>query len=90
MRCIKLFFKKVLIIFKKKLKNKKKKVVMRLISIHVTVKRMSILKSKCDNLHNVQLFFAFKNCRTSIRIFLQTGIMVDGAKFNSHDSVGHF
>ena len=28
--------------------------------------------------------------QTSIRIFLPTRIMVDGAKFNSHDSGSHF
>ena len=31
-----------------------------------------------------------RTAQTSLRIFLQTSIMVDGAKFNSHDSGGHF
>ena len=50
-------------------------------------------KPKCHNLHNVQLIFVSVQ-RTaqliSFRIFLQTRKMVDGAKFNSHDSGGHF
>ena len=49
-------------------------------------------KPKCHNLHNVKLIFASvkKTAQTSIRIFLQTKIMMDGAKFNSHNSGGHF
>ena len=49
-------------------------------------------KPKCHNLHNVQLFFVSvqRTAQTSFRIFLQTRIMVDGAKFNSHDSGSHF
>ena len=31
-----------------------------------------------------------RTAQTSFRIFLQARIMVDGAKFNSHDSGGHF
>ena len=31
-----------------------------------------------------------RTAQTSFRIFLQTRIMVDGAKFYSHDSGGHF
>ena len=39
-------------------------------------------KSKCHNLHNVQLFFVSvqRTAQTSFRIFLQTRIMVEGAK----------
>ena len=49
-------------------------------------------KPKCNNLHNVQLHFVSvqRTAQTSFRIFLQSRIMVDGAKFNSHDSGGHF
>ena len=49
-------------------------------------------KPKCHNLHNVQLIFVSvqRTAQTSFRIFLQTRKMVDGAKFNSHDSGGHF
>ena len=49
-------------------------------------------KPKCHNLHNVQLILVSVQitAQTSIRIFLQTRIMVDGAKFNSHDSGSHF
>ena len=49
-------------------------------------------KPKCHDLHNVQLIFVSlqRTAQTRSRIFLQTGIMVDGAKFNSHDSGGHF
>ena len=41
---------------------------------------------------NVQLIFVFvqRTAQTSFRIFLQPRIMVTGAKFNSHDSGGHF
>ena len=41
---------------------------------------------------NVQLIFVYiqRTTQTSFRIFLQTRIIVDGAKFNSHDSGGHF
>ena len=31
-----------------------------------------------------------RTAQTSFKTFLQTRIMVDGAKFNSHDSGGHF
>ena len=31
-----------------------------------------------------------RTAQTSFRIFLQTRIPMDGAKFNSHDSGGHF
>ena len=52
----------------------------------------SYSKPKCHNLHNVQLIFVSvqRTAKTSSRIFLQTRIMVDGAKFNNHDSGGHF
>ena len=49
-------------------------------------------KPKCHNLYNVQLIFESveKTAQTSFRMFLQIRIMVDGVKFNSHDSGGHF
>ena len=49
-------------------------------------------KPKCYNLHFVQVIFVSiqKNAQTSFKIFLQPRIMVDGAKFNSHDSGSHF
>ena len=49
-------------------------------------------KPKRHNLHNVQLIFVsvHRTAQTSFRIFLQARMMVDGAKFNSHDSGGHF
>ena len=49
-------------------------------------------KPKCHNLHNVHLIFVSvqRTVQTSFKIFLQTRIMVDGAKFNSHDSSDHF
>ena len=31
-----------------------------------------------------------RTAQTSFRIFLQTRIIVDGAKFSSHDSGSHF
>ena len=48
--------------------------------------------SKCHNLHDVQLIFVSvqRTAQTSFRIFLQIKVMVDGAKFNSHDNGGHF
>ena len=50
------------------------------------------LKPKCHNLHNVELIFESvqRTAQTSFRIFLQTRLMMDGVKFNSHDSGGHF
>ena len=41
---------------------------------------------------HVQLFFvsAQRTAQTSFRIFLQSRIMVDGAKFYSHDNGDHF
>ena len=49
-------------------------------------------KPKCHNLYNFQLIFVSvqRTAQTSFRIFLQTRIMVDGAKFHSHDIGGHF
>ena len=49
-------------------------------------------KPKCINLCNVQLIFVSvqRTAQTSFRIFLQNRIMVNGAKFNSHDSGSHF
>ena len=49
-------------------------------------------KPKCRNSHNVQLMFVSvqRTAQTSFKNFLQTMIIVDGAKFNSHDSGGHF
>ena len=49
-------------------------------------------KPKCHNLHNVQLIFGSvqRTAQTGFRIFLHTRIMVDGNKFSSHDSGGHF
>ena len=53
-------------------------------------------KPNCHNLHNfqsdVQLIFVSvqRTAQTNFRIFLQIRIIVDGAKFNSHDSGGHF
>ena len=45
-------------------------------------------KPKCNNLYNVQLIYVSvpRTAQTSFRIFLQTRIIVDGVKFNSHDS----
>ena len=45
-------------------------------------------KPKCQNLHNVQLLFASvqRAAQISFRIFFKTRIMVDVAKFDSHDS----
>ena len=45
-------------------------------------------KPKCHNLHNVQLIFVSvqRTAQTGFRIFLQTRIMVDGAKCNNQDS----
>ena len=62
---------------------------MGLICIHFAVLNMIILKQ------NVMMFTYFcicsKNCeKKKFRIFLQTRRMVGGAKFNSHDSGGHF
>ena len=53
---------------------------------------MVILNQKCHNLHNVQLIFVSvqRTAQTRFRIFLQTRIMVDGAKFNGHYSGGYF
>ena len=54
-------------------------------------------KTKCHNLFNFQVFFFFfffvsvqRTAQKSFRIFPQTRIMVDGAKFNSHDNGGQF
>ena len=49
-------------------------------------------KTKCHSLHNDQLIFVSvqRIAQTSFRIFLQARIMVDGAKFNSHNSGSHF
>ena len=48
-------------------------------------------KSKCHNLHNFYsiLVSVQRAAQTSFRIFLQTIIKVDGAKFSSHDSGNH-
>ena len=45
-------------------------------------------KPKCQNLHNVQLLFVSvqRTAQISFRIFFKTRIMVDGAKFDRHDS----
>ena len=49
-------------------------------------------KPKCNNFHNVQLIYVSvqRTAQTSSRSFLLTRIIVDGAKFNSHDSGGLF
>ena len=49
-------------------------------------------KPKCCNFHNDQLIFVSvqRTAQTSFRTFLQTRIIMNGAKFNSHDSDGHF
>ena len=49
-------------------------------------------KPTCHELSNVQFIFVSvqRAAQTSSRIFLQTRIMVDGAKFNSHDSGSHY
>ena len=41
---------------------------------------------------NVKLMFVSvkRTAQISFRMFLQTRIMMNGAKFNSHDSVSHF
>ena len=65
---------------------------MRLICIHCCLKH-GYSRPECHNLHiHVQLIpvSVQRTAQTSFRIFLQTRIMVDGAKFNSHDSGGHF
>ena len=45
-----------------------------------------------NDLHNTKFFFVSvqRPAQTSFRIFLQPRIMVEGAKFNSHDRGGHF
>ena len=47
-------------------------------------------KPKCHKLQNVQLSFVSvqRTAQTSFKIFLQTKIIVAGAKFNNHDSAG--
>ena len=49
-------------------------------------------KPKCHTLYSIQLIFLSiqRTAQTSFRIFLQTRIMVDGAKFKSYDKGGHF
>ena len=60
-----------------------------LICIHVTVQNMVILnKNVIICIMSVILLYLFK--QRSHLIFLPTRIMVDAAKFNSHDSGGHF
>ena len=65
------------------------KVGMRLICIHVL--NMVILNQNVIYI-NVQLIFVCvqRTAQTSFRIFLKTTIMMDGAKFNSHNIGGHF
>ena len=49
-------------------------------------------QQKCHNLHNVlNVIFAFvqRTVQASLRIFLQIKVIVDGVKFNSHDSGSH-
>ena len=71
---------------------------MRLICIHVTVQNMEILKQNVI-IYKIRIELLLvsvqRTAQTSFRIFLQTRIimiMVDGAgaKFNSHESGGHF
>ena len=54
-------------------------------------KTQSYSKPKCHNLQNVELIFVCvqKTTQTGLRIFLQTR-MVDGAKFNCHDSGSYY
>ena len=49
-------------------------------------------KSKCHKLHNFQLLLVSvqSTAQKSFRIFLETGIILGGAKFSSHDSGSHF
>ena len=49
-------------------------------------------KPKYHNLQNVLLIIVSvqRNAQTNFRILFQTRILVAGAKFNSHDSAGHF
>ena len=76
------------------------KVGMRLICIHAVgiivsdscyCLKYGYSKPKCHILYNVQLFFVSvqRTAQTIFRTFLQSRIMVDGAKFKSHDSGGH-
>ena len=52
----------------------------------------SYSKPNCHNLHDVQVIFVSVQgtAQTRVRIFSQTRILVSGAKFNSHNSDGHF
>ena len=60
--------------------------------IHVTVQNMVLLNQ------NVIIYILFsyifvsvkRTAQTSFRIFLQTRITMEDAKFNSHESGGHF
>ena len=45
---------------------------------------------KWPQLHRVILVSVQRTAQTSFRTFLQTRIIVDGAKFSSHDSGSHF
>ena len=66
---------------------------MRLICIPVAVYDMVILSQNLTiYLHSVQLSFVSvsRTAQTSLRIFLHTRIIVEVARFNSHDSGGHF
>ena len=49
-------------------------------------------KPKCYNLYDIQLIFVYvvRTAKTSFRIILQTRMMVDDVKFNSHDNDSHF
>ena len=65
---------------------------MRLICTHVTVQNMVILHQDVVIHLNVSLFIVSieRTAQTCFRIFSQTRIMVDGAKFNRYDSGGLF
>ena len=66
---------------------------MRLICIHIAVRlKYGYFKPKCHNLHNLQFILVSvqSTAQTSFRIFLQAKMIVDGAKFSSHDVGNHF
>ena len=46
-----------------------------------------VIKPNCHNLHDFQLILVYvqRIAQTSLRIFLQAKVKVDGAKFSSHD-----
>ena len=49
-------------------------------------------RPKCHILHDSQLIFVSvqRTAQTNFKLFLQTRMMEDDAKFSSHESGGHF